>query len=252
MIQAITFDFWDTLVIDDSDEPKRAVAGLPPKPQARLNLLVEEITQHYPHVGQARIEGAFQHANQRFRRAWEVEHYTPTVAARVMEVYDYLGLAPTSGFDAVVRGIEQMEIDISPDFVAGVDEVIPTLAARYKLGIISDAIHTTGLGIRLLLERQGLLEHFSAFVFSDEAGASKPIPVVFENASAALGVPLEHIVHVGDRESNDVEGPLAVGMKALLFTGVVDRGSDHTSANSVCRDLRELPGIIEKLDRLGG
>ena len=29
MIQAVTFDFWDTLVIDDSDEPARAARGLP-------------------------------------------------------------------------------------------------------------------------------------------------------------------------------------------------------------------------------
>jgi len=252
VIQAVTFDFWDTLVFDDSDEPKRAALGLPPKPQARLNLLVEEITQHYPAIAEASIEEAFNHANQRFRQAWHVEHHTPTVAARVMEVYDSLGIPPTSGFDAVVREVEQMEVDIPPDFVARVGEVIPSLASRYKLGIISDAIHTTGLGIRVLLERQGLLAHFSAFVFSDEAGASKPARAVFEEASAALDVPLEHIVHVGDRESKDVEGPLVVGMRAVLFTGAVDRGSDHTRANAVCRDLSELPGIIERLDYLEG
>ncbi|MEZ4610075.1 MAG: hypothetical protein R2838_07480 [Caldilineaceae bacterium] len=30
MIEAITFDFWDTIAIDDSDEPKRQ--GLPSRP----------------------------------------------------------------------------------------------------------------------------------------------------------------------------------------------------------------------------
>ncbi len=34
-IAAITFDFWDTLAADDSDEPKRAALGLPAKAQAR-------------------------------------------------------------------------------------------------------------------------------------------------------------------------------------------------------------------------
>ena len=29
-IKAITFDLWDTLFADDTDEPKRQKAGLPP------------------------------------------------------------------------------------------------------------------------------------------------------------------------------------------------------------------------------
>ena len=31
MQRAITFDFWDTIVIDESDEPKRAMKGLSQK-----------------------------------------------------------------------------------------------------------------------------------------------------------------------------------------------------------------------------
>ena len=60
-------------------------------------------------------------------------------------------------------------------------------------------------------------------------------------------VPTE-IVHVGDRESNDVQGPLTIGMKAILFTGVVDRGSQQTRAHAVCRKLSDLPRIVGRLD----
>ena len=35
MLKAITFDFWDTIVQDDSDEPKRKQQGLPTKSEAR-------------------------------------------------------------------------------------------------------------------------------------------------------------------------------------------------------------------------
>ncbi|MCP4360187.1 MAG: hypothetical protein GY796_19440 [Chloroflexi bacterium] len=45
MIKAITFDFWDTLVFDDSDEPKRAALGLPGKAETRLQLLTAVCTQ---------------------------------------------------------------------------------------------------------------------------------------------------------------------------------------------------------------
>ncbi len=43
MIEALTFDFWDTIAIDDSDELKRAQLGLPSKADARIELFVEHI-----------------------------------------------------------------------------------------------------------------------------------------------------------------------------------------------------------------
>jgi putative hydrolase of the HAD superfamily len=94
-----------------------------------------------------------------------------------------------------------------------------------------------------------LLRHFSFVVFSDEIGAAKPAPIVFQRAAEGLGVPLADIVHVGDRESNDVAGPLATGMRAVLYTGVVDRDSANTQANAICRHFAELPEIIKGLER---
>ena len=44
MVMAVTFDFWDTLAADDSDEPKRAERGLPTKAEARAHLFAESIT----------------------------------------------------------------------------------------------------------------------------------------------------------------------------------------------------------------
>jgi putative hydrolase of the HAD superfamily len=169
------------------------------------------------------------------------------VAARLQEGYAFLEIPFTPGFDALVQEIEEMELHIPPDFAPGVHQALATLAADYKLGIISDTIHTTGRGLRQLLESQGLLGYFSYFVFSDEVGASKPASVVFEQAAQGLGVPLAHMVHVGDRESNDIAGPLAVGMQAILYTGVIDRGSAQTRANAICRDFAELPKIIKQL-----
>lgn len=248
MIKAITFDFWDTIAIDDSDEPKRAALGLPTKAQARLQLFMDEILRHHPNIPPERVAEAFRHANEWFRGRWKNDHVTPTVAERLEEGYRFLGLPPTPGFADLVREIEEMEVRIPPDFVPGVRETLAELAQRYTLGIVSDAIHTPGWGIRQILERQGVLQYFSHWVFSDEVGTSKPARVVFEQAAAGLGVPLSQIVHVGDRESNDVEGPLAVGMKAVLFTGAVDRNSAHTRAHAVCTNFANLPGIIATLD----
>jgi len=247
LIKAITFDFWDTLVKDDSDEPKRAALGLGSKAETRLQLLAGEVRQYHPQIGLEQIRAAFEHANERFRHHWKIEHFTPTVATRLQEAYVFLKIDLTPGFDEVVREIEEMEVKIPPDFAPGIHATLATLAQDYRPGLISDAIHTPGRGLRQILENEGLWPYFRHAVFSDEAGASKPAPLVFEQAAAGLGVSLDQIVHVGDRESNDIAGPLAAGMAAILYTGVIDRGSENTQATAICRDYAELPALIKHI-----
>lgn len=249
MIRAITFDFWDTLVADDSDEQRRAAIGLPTKPQARLQLLVDEITQSHLQITPEQIAEAFKYANQQFNHAWKKEYHTPGVAARLKNAYDYLHIPLTPGFSKVVRLVEDMEVMIPPNFVPGVNETLAEMSKHYTLAIISDTIHTTGKGLRTLMERQGILQYFRVFIFSDEVGASKPSPVVFERASQELGLPLAQIAHIGDRESNDVEGPLALGMKSILFTEVIDRDSKNTKASAICRKFTDLPNVVKEIDK---
>ena len=255
MIEAITFDFWDTIAIDDSDEPKRARLGLPGKGEARLQLFVEHIGRYYPEIAPQRAVDAYRNANERFRHDWHNLHQTPSVRLRLHYAYECLGLKPGPGeyarmareVDVLSREIETMEVRIAPDFAPGIHWALETLAPDYALGVISDTIHTTGRGIRHLLYQQGLLPFFKFFVFSDEVGASKPSPKVFRRASLEIGLPTGKIVHVGDRESNDVTGPLSIGMRSILYTGVVDRGSDKTRATATCRQYAELPQLVQRL-----
>ena len=255
MIEAITFDFWDTIAIDDSDEPKRRALGLPSKATARVELFARHVTRKHPEIAHEQAVRAYQHANQNFQQAWHEERHTPGIAVRMYDAYEFLGLRPGPGrfsrlmreVDELIREIETMEVRIQPDFTPGVHAALDELSLHYKLGIISDTIHTTGRGLRYLLQRQGLLRYFSYMLFSDEIGASKPEARVFRQAALGLGAGPGQIVHVGDRESNDVIGPLSIGMNAILFTGVKDRGSASTRANAVCRTYAALPGIVRRL-----
>src|SRR5215203_2691183 len=255
MISAITFDFWDTIAVDDSDEPKRAALGLPTKAEARVQLFAEKIVSRYPQISYDQAADTYRKANQQFRHDWHENHTTPSVPARLYDAYSYLGLQPAPGeyarlvreVDELVREIETMEIRIPPDLAEGVHNTLGLLAQEYKLGIVSDTIHTQGRGLRHLLQQKELLQYFSYFVFSDEVGAAKPSLKVFRQASLGLGFPPWQIVHIGDRESNDVEGPLTIGMRAILFTGIVDRGSAKTRANAICRNFRDIPAIVRRM-----
>ncbi|MFP6743249.1 MAG: HAD family hydrolase, partial [Alphaproteobacteria bacterium] len=100
---------------------------------------------------------------------------------------------------------------------------------------------------RGMLRRHGLEDYFEGFVFSDEIECSKPDPRMFHSAAEQLGVDLTAMVHIGDRDHNDVKGPQALGMKAVLFTAVRAHDEKTTSADAICRHHDDLPGIIDGL-----
>lgn len=247
MIRAVTFDFWDTIVHDDSDEPKRAALGLESKAQARFQALVQEIQEHHPDVSDERIKQAFDQANDWFRICWKEHHHTPKVRDRLAAVYRHLHLPHTPGLDNVVTTWERMEIITPPDLAEGVGNMLAELSKTYALGIISDTVVTPGWGLQQLLQNYGLLQYFRVFIFSDEIGASKPSRTVFAEASRRFALPFSSITHVGDRETNDVTGPQQVGMSSILYTGVINRGHQNSQADGICHHYREMPALLASL-----
>lgn len=247
MIRAITFDLWDTVIHDGSDEPKRAAAGLPPKREARRALVREALAAHAPVAAEV-VDAAYDVADAAFTKVWHDRHVTWTVAERLSVVLGGLGRElPGEVLAGVVAGIEEMELDVMPDPVPGIGEAVETLAARYPLAIVSDAIHSPGRCLREWLERHRLLHHFGAFAFSDEVGRSKPHPDMFRRAAAGLGVAVGEMLHIGDREHNDVRGPHALGMKAILFTATRDRDRAGSAADAICERAADVPAAVERL-----
>jgi HAD superfamily hydrolase (TIGR01509 family) len=62
----------------------------------------------------------------------------------------------------------------------------------------------------------GMADHVDAIVTSVDAGHLKPHPAVFEMAMRAGGAPADQCVVIGNKESNDIEPALALGMRAIL------------------------------------
>jgi FMN phosphatase YigB (HAD superfamily) len=245
-IRGVTLDFWDTIVRDDTDEPKRAARGLPSKAEARVGSFVSEVCAHHPSMDAATVRQGLETANARFRHAWKQEHRTPCVADRLTVGFEALGIDRTPGFDGLVATWENMEVEIPPDLAPGIGDCLHALSGRYRIGVISDAIVTPGTGLRQILSDYGLLHHFDHFVFSDEAEAAKPASRVFDLATAGLGVQAHELLHVGDRESNDIDGPLAYGAHAILYTGAIDRRGpgDVSRADRVVAHHRDLPAAV--------
>lgn len=246
-IKVITFDLWDTLVDDDSDEAERARRGLRSKHDERRHQVWQALNAAEP-ISPEQVSAAYDVAEAGFRVTWKQCHINWTVAQRLTVVLDGLGRAlPKADFDALVEQHGRMEVDIPPNAIPGVEAALKELSTRYKLAIVSDAIVTPGTGLRALLAHHGLLEFFSAFAFSDEVGRSKPDRAMFERVTGELGVEFNEIVHIGDRNHNDVKGPHALGAKAILFTATRPDDAENTTADAICTRYADLVGIIDRL-----
>lgn len=248
IVKAVTFDLWDTIIHDDSDEPKRKAQGLRSKKEERRHLLWEALNRETPiEFGQVAL--AYDVADAAFNKVWHDQHVTWPIADRLRVALKGLRRElPEGVFARVVKLHEDMEITICPDPIPGIGEALAALKQRgYKLCIVSDAIVSPGRCLRQLLDRYDLKRYFDGFAFSDEVGHSKPHRKMFESAARQMGVAIEEMVHVGDRDHNDVKGPQALGMKAVLFTATRDADKDRTSADAICERHADLPDIIDRL-----
>jgi len=192
---------------------------------------------------------AYDTADAAFNAVWHDQHVTWPIATRLDVVLKGLGRTlPPEAYDRVVAEHASMEVDVEPDLIEGCAEALASLSKIYKLAIVSDAIVTPGRRLRDLLEKHDVKQYFGGFAFSDEVGRSKPHRAMFASAAKQLSVKIEQMVHIGDRDHNDIQGPHALGMKAVLFTATRDVDKDRTQADAICERYADLPGIIEQLD----
>jgi putative hydrolase of the HAD superfamily len=127
-----------------------------------------------------------------------------------------------------------------------VAEVLPRLARRYCLGLISDVGLTPGRILREILRRDGLLPHFQALTFSDETGTTKPEPGQFLRTLDALDTRPGEAAHVGDLPETDIAGARAAGMRAILFLGVSQREDGRALADAAFEEYSELEAVLER------
>jgi HAD superfamily hydrolase (TIGR01549 family) len=129
------------------------------------------------------------------------------------------------------------------ELVDGAVEVIPELAKRVRLGIVSNYPHPDV--VSETLERFGLRQCFSSIVVSGEFGLLKPHPAIYEQALRETAARPRETVFVGDDLDNDVIGPKALGLRTVWFTG---NAATTAHADAMISHLGEL---LHWLDRSG-
>ena len=217
-LQAVTFDYWNTLC----HEP----GGIGYLRGLRLRALAEVLASAGADVTDEQLMAASDLGWQEFTEAWHANRqFSAFDAAELM--CDALGQVAAPGgalrsklVDAYCTATEGCDLVV----IDGVEVVLRALRQRgVRIGIVCDVGLTPSPVLRRVLDERGLLELFDHWSFSDEVGVYKPDPRIFHHALEGLGGVAPGVAaHVGDRRRTDVAGALGVGMTAVRFTAVFD------------------------------
>lgn len=253
-ITSISFDFWNTIYDNRKESGERHKERVKFLQDALVRCGYNEFSDE---TGVLRIEGLFKFNWEYFDIIWKKEHRTLNAKELLMVGLSYLSnhapegaikkeiSLPSGEFNQVTGFFEDVLLKYPPEYFTGVNEVLPELAKKYKLGITSDTAYTSGRVLKKILEKDGLLECFSGFTYSDEMGCSKPDPNMFRNTMWLLGSKAHETIHVGDNEYTDIQGAKEEGLKTVLFTGGLENKDIDTEADYRVDSWDELLEVMK-------
>ncbi len=241
-IDTVLFDYGHTLIYFD-ERPHSALVGAYEKVN---RLLAETLERDVPaaHVLIERVSKTVDEEIQRDYAAGRPEE------VEIAMIYDTalrgLGLELEQELIEQVMELEQEgwlnSVHAGPDVIA----TLEALRNRgLRLGVVSNAAYLPRL-MKEQLTALGLAPYFDAVTFSSEIGVRKPHPAIYADALRKLGAEPSRTLFVGDRVREDVQGPKALGMRAVL-TREWRQEDDPGLADFVIQRLGELPAIVSRL-----
>ena len=244
-LKVITIDFWNT-IFDSS-------SGLD-RNKYRLNALITETDKLGCFIKQEELEPAMKSSWEYFNHVWMNEQRTPSSIELVNYFWKKLNIPDnTESKIKISETFSNSILAYPPKLVSNLRDSLELLQKDYKLGIVSDTGFSPGKLLKKLLEKEGILDYFKAFSFSDETGVAKPHKRAFLTVLNHFGCKPDEALHIGDIEATDILGAKSLGMKAIRFDGdssafLVKENPKETVADFECSDWSEIPSLIKKLN----
>lgn len=232
-LEAITFDFWSTLV-DGDITPERTLA--------RMTYLQQSLAGAGHECSVEELRGAFARAMGRVSEAARESLEDVGPPGRWAEVARELGVPDgVIPYDVVETAYADLTLDPLPAPMPYVHEAVAAVReAGYRVGLICNTGMAGGAVLRQVLARHGLLRFFDVTVFSNEFGYAKPHPRIFHHTLGELGdVSPAHALHVGDLEELDIDGARRAGVHSARYVPHLP-DPIQTDADIVVRDWRQF------------
>lgn len=239
MIEAITFDFWNTIA--------RAPAGM--MTEARRQAVFTACAAAAIEIEEEYLLDSLAQVTRSYESAWSTgEHFHPRTGAEMLvRAIGVEGAVAEAVSEAFLTAGKDATLEFAPAIGSTLDDLVDR---GIRLGIVCDVGFTGGRLLRGLLAEQGLLDRFSGWGFSDEVGHYKPSPQIFEAALLALEASPETAMHVGDLRRTDIAGAAALGMRTARYRALYDDPSDAdgVEADFILDGHSELPGLLDRIE----
>ena len=237
-ITAVTFDLWQTLLLDNPEVGRV-------RTQARLNGAQAALRQAgEPHRREV-IEAAYQNCA---RRCQEIREGLTDISFSEQVALFVNGINPGLAARLPAAVLQEISAAYCDAFFEHPPRPHPEAAAvlrqvkdiGFRLGLISNTGMTPGVAFRRFMAQHGLLDYFDALTFSDEVKVAKPSPEIFLMTLRALDATPAQAIHIGDHPITDVLGARRCGLKTVWIEGFYERSdrSDPASQGDIA-----VPGL---------
>ncbi|MET0117862.1 MAG: HAD family hydrolase [Sedimenticola sp.] len=224
-IRAISFDLDDTLWDNR------------PVLKAAEQALCDWLAEHYPRIGEAYDCEALYRLRHALYASRPDLHHDMTELRKVFLAQ----LALDTGYDrSLVEPAFEMFIE-ARHRITLYDDVIPGLERLRRDGYLLGALTNGNASI----ERLGIDHLFDFSVTSEEAGAAKPEPRMFEMACERSGIGPEGMLHVGDEPTTDIEGARRAGIRCIWMNRQNTRLETAVEPDAMVQDMQELLSLLQ-------
>ncbi|MCX7831345.1 MAG: HAD family hydrolase [Actinobacteria bacterium] len=241
-IKAVTFDFWWTLFKDKNGSADGN----------DYHWRLEYLQEVCKSKGASKTKHEISLAYNEGRKFFEQHHKKGlfTSSEEVLQVvFNHLGIKlEKPELRQISNNISHFGSLSELVLLEGALEVLRFLKENnVRIGLISDTVLTKGKHLVVHLRRHGILKYFDYLVFSDEVGAVKPNPYIFNYALKKLGAYPEESAHIGDFPWSDIEGALNIGCLAIQYIGGngPERNNIHPKANIVIESFYDILKIAK-------
>jgi FMN phosphatase YigB (HAD superfamily) len=244
-ITTVTFDLWQTLLLDNRE-------------LGRVRT-------------QVRLEGA-QKVLKRFGEEYDLEHLREAYRSCYRHCRDVRAQNLDVTFEEQVKIfidnidpglVDRLPQELVQEIVAAYSDaffVHPPLAhadafhvlsqaraAGLRIGLISNTGMTPGVAFRRFLDQNSLLGFFDTLTFSDEVKMAKPGREIFLMTLREMGSEPSETVHVGDHVKNDVEGANLAGMRTVWIEGFYEKPADAGPEANADASVAQLGMVTEAI-----
>ena len=247
-ITAVTFDLWQTLLVDNRQ------LGL-----TRSSARLEGVRRILGDVGEC---FDLEHITEAY---WECYRKCAAIREGLLDVsfpeqIDIFveNIKPGLGRSlepAVLEEITRVYADSFLDYPPPAHEdAVSVLRSVHdmglRIGLISNTGMTPGTTFRTYLSNTGMLDFFDTLTFSDEVKMAKPAREIFLLTLRTLDAAPGQTVHVGDSIRNDIAGAKDCGLKTVWITGFSEREDPSDPATEPDETVDGLGAVVAAIERL--